>query len=113
MILAAEESTAAVAAVDLEAFTADRKLQKAVMRDLMVIGEAAQQLPEELRSLAGDVPWRKIIALRHRLVHAYFGIDLAMVHETARLRVPELLPTLRELLRRVEERDGGSGTASP
>jgi uncharacterized protein with HEPN domain len=108
MILAGEEVVAAVESVDLEAFLADRMRQKAVMRDSTVIGEAAGHLPDELRALAGEVPWLKIIALRHRLVHGYFGVDLPVVYETARPRVPELLPALRSLLRKVEGAGGPS-----
>jgi uncharacterized protein with HEPN domain len=52
MIRAGEEAVAAVAEADLDAFLADRLLQKAVMRDLTVIGEAAGHLPDDLRSLA-------------------------------------------------------------
>ena len=100
MISAGEEAVAAIEGVDLVGFLADRLRQKAVMCDLTVLGEAAGQLSDELRALAGNVPWRRIVALRHRLVHAYFGVDLSLVYETARLRVPELLPTLRELLQR-------------
>jgi uncharacterized protein with HEPN domain len=108
MITAGEEVVEAVAEVDLPAFLADRLRQKAVIRDLTLIGEAASHLPDELRSLAGDVPWRKIVAMRHRLVHAYFGVDLTLVYETAWLRVPELLPALRLLLDRVERADDAS-----
>lgn len=47
----------------------------ALLRNLELIGEAATHVPEEVRVTALDVPWRLMIALRNRLIHAYLGID--------------------------------------
>jgi uncharacterized protein with HEPN domain len=56
VIQAGEEAIDAISGVGLADFRADRLRQKAVIRDLEVLGEAARQLPDDLRSLAGDVP---------------------------------------------------------
>jgi uncharacterized protein with HEPN domain len=41
-----------------------------------IIGEAAYQLSAEACAEVGEIPWEKIIGMRHRLVHAYFEINL-------------------------------------
>ncbi|ULR39720.1 DUF86 domain-containing protein [Thermus sp. NEB1569] len=85
------------------AFEQDELLQGWFVRNLQVIGEAARGLPEEVRALAPEIEWPKIIGMRNVLVHGYFNIDLEIVWETASRDVPALKPRIEELLRRLEE----------
>ena len=62
-----------------ESFAADRKTIDAVVRNLEIIGEAAGNLPEEIKDKGGDIEWRKIIGLRNLLIHEYFGISKPVV----------------------------------
>ncbi len=73
----------------------DRKLALALVRALEVIGEAAANVSQETRDKHPGVPWRSIVAMRNRLIHAYSAIDLDFVWETAAREVPALLATLR------------------
>lgn len=61
--------------VELGEIESDDVLARAVVRSLEVIGEAASKIPEEYRTEHPDIPWRKIVGLRNRLIHAYFAID--------------------------------------
>ena len=47
----------------------DRKTQDAVIRNLEIIGEAANKLSLELHSSLPDIPWADIIGMRNRLIH--------------------------------------------
>jgi len=78
-------------------FVEDEKTSDAVVRNLEVIGEAANRLPDEYRSAAGRVPWSEVIGLRNRIVHDYFGIDLRLVWAIIRINLPELRHALRQL----------------
>jgi len=49
------------------------------LRHLQIIGEAARALPENVRALAPDIPWAKIIGMRNVLVDGYFEIDTDIV----------------------------------
>ena len=49
------------------------------MRNLEIIGEAANRLPQEFKAQFADIEWPKIVGLRHRIVHNYFGIDLKII----------------------------------
>ena len=62
-----------------ESFAADRKTIDAVVRNLEIIGEAARNLPEEIKGEGGEIEWRKIIGLRNLLIHEYFGISKPVV----------------------------------
>jgi uncharacterized protein with HEPN domain len=86
-----------IGGIDLAAFAADEMRQKAIIRDLAVLGEAAGRLPAELRARAPDVPWRLMIAMRNQLIHGYFLVDLAIVYQTATQDVPALRDPLERL----------------
>jgi uncharacterized protein with HEPN domain len=65
--------------LSLDGFMADEKTQDAVVRNLEIIGEAANRLPQEFKVRRADIEWPKIVGLRHRIVHDYFGIDLKII----------------------------------
>jgi uncharacterized protein with HEPN domain len=74
---------------------------------LQIIGEAARALPEEVRAMAPDIEWAKIIGMRNVLVHGYFDIDLDIVWNAAERDVPALKPLVERLLKRLEELEYG------
>ncbi len=78
---------------------ADRMLLFALIRAIEVIGEAASKLSPEAQSMAPGVPWSAIVAMRNRLIHAYFDIDNETVWRTATEEVPRLVAGLQALMR--------------
>ena len=81
----------AIVAASSEAdFLADQVLPPAMLHHLTVIGEAISRLSVELRARYPDVPWRQIIAVRHRIVHAYFDLDWQILWDTATDDIPGL-----------------------
>ena len=81
---------------DLEA---DRMLVLALVKAIEIVGEAATQLSEETRATIPNLPWVDIIAMRHRLVHAYFDIDLDVLWQTVQHDLPGLLAEVSAVLR--------------
>ncbi|HUY32238.1 MAG TPA: DUF86 domain-containing protein [Pirellulales bacterium] len=71
-------------------FQADKKTLHAVVRNLEVIGEAVKQVPAETRHRHPQIPWQRIAGLRDILIHNYFGIDLEIVWDIVRNKLPEL-----------------------
>jgi len=86
-------------------FEEDELIQSWFVRNLQIIGEAARALPEEIRALAPEVPWNKIIGMRHILVHGYFEIDTDIVWDAAARDAPSLKPAIDRLLRELESRN--------
>ena len=48
--------------------------------------------------MAPEIPWHEIIAMRNRLVHGYFAVDLDILWTVAHDDLPELITTLEELV---------------
>ena len=65
------------------AFEGDELRQSWVLRHLQIVGEAARALPPDVRSLAPEIPWPKIIGMRNVRMHGYFNIDTDIVWRTA------------------------------
>lgn len=87
-----------VGGMGYEAFRADDKTASAVIRKLEIIGEAVKQLPEEVRLLYPDIPWKQVAGMRDKLIHFYFGVDPHLIWQTINQRLPALKATVQELL---------------
>lgn len=64
--------------------------QDAVVRNLEIIGEAANNLDESFKQNYSDIPWRKIIDLRNVIVHDYADIDISIIWNILVNYIPEL-----------------------
>ena len=73
-------------------------IQNTVVRELEIIGEATRSLPEEFRREHPDIEWGDIIAMRNRLVHAYFDVDLNVVWEVGQNDLPILDAFVRRII---------------
>jgi len=81
-----------------ERFAWDDRTVDAVVRNLEIIGEAAQQIPSEVRERYPEVPWRRVIGLRNVVVHEYFAVDVEIVWTVVRQSLPELKEALRRMM---------------
>lgn len=72
----------------------DRMLTLALIKAIETVGEAASKLSPEFRVQHPELPWPSIMGMRHKLIHAYFEVNLDMVWHTT---VNELLPLIQAL----------------
>jgi uncharacterized protein with HEPN domain len=82
-----------------QAFAGDEKTLDAVVRNLEVIGEAVKRLPAELRAREPGIDWAKIGGLRDVLIHQYFGIDVDILWDIIKNKLPALEVSVSALLR--------------
>jgi uncharacterized protein with HEPN domain len=77
----------------------DRKLNLSLVRLLEVIGEAARGMSDDFRTQHPELPWKKMVGMRDRLIHGYYDVDLDVVWETATEDLPGLVEKLESILR--------------
>ena len=77
---------------------ADRQLVLALVKEAEIIGEAACQVSGETKAILPAIPWADIIGMRHRLVHAYFDINLDVLWQTVQADLPALAAALEPVV---------------
>lgn len=83
---------------DLDAFSASSMMRFATVKQLEIIGEASNCLTTATKAAAPEIEWRKIVGLRHLLVHEYFGIDSGLVWQIVRYDLPVFKQQVQQLL---------------
>ena len=65
-------------------------LLRAVVYDVMVIGEATKNVPEDLKTNYSNIPWKDVSGTRDKLVHDYFDIDADIIWNIISQELPKL-----------------------
>jgi uncharacterized protein with HEPN domain len=88
-----------VKGMSFEEFELDKKTFNAVVRSIEVIGEAAKNVPDDLRAKYSAVPWKEMAGMRDKLIHSYFGVNCEAVWLSVKERMPVIKPYIEEVLR--------------
>lgn len=83
---------------DEAAFVADPRTVDAVARNLEIIGEAANRIPDAVEQAHPMVPWRRLADMRHVLIHEYHSVDADILYRTVVNDLPPLLVQLQAVL---------------
>lgn len=94
-----------IAQRSVEDFLAPGELEDAVIRRPEIIGEAATKLPEAFKAQHPEVPWSQISGMRNKLIHEYFGVDLALTWRTVQKDLPELEWEITKILAELESEE--------
>ena len=98
ILLAAEDAREFARGLDWAAFSASKLHQSAIIRCLEVIGEASATISTEFQQHHPEIPWREIVGMRNRLIHAYKVVRLDIVWEVVQSDLRPLIDTLRPLI---------------
>jgi uncharacterized protein with HEPN domain len=80
-------------------FIKDELVQSAIVRQLEIIGEAANLVSKQTKQELKGVEWAKIVGMRNKLIHEYFGVDLNVVWSTIKQELPKLEKELKRYLK--------------
>ena len=75
----------------------DRRTFLAVIHSLQIVGEAARQMPKSFRETHADFPWRETASLRNVIAHEYFGLDIEIIWDVVRTRIPVLTEQAKQI----------------
>ena len=81
-----------------EEFQNNSMMRFAAIKQIEIIGEASNYLSEELKNNFPEIEWRKIVGLRHILVHEYFGIDAELIWQIVKTDIPNLKSKVEMIL---------------
>lgn len=90
MLVAIDKIKKYVDSLSYDSFSADEMRIDAVLRNLEVIGEAAGNIPIEIREMYPQIQWKKIVGLRNIIIHEYFGVDMDIVWDIIKNNLDDL-----------------------
>lgn len=101
-----EEIEQYIREVDFEFFIQNSMMKFASIKQIEIIGEAANHISDETKGKFSDIQWRQITSLRHVLVHEYFGIDHTLIWQIIRQDIPALKMRITEILSEIDNLPG-------
>ncbi len=75
-----------------------------MIRKFEIIGEAAKQVPENVKQEHPSVPWKEMAGMRDKLIHFYFGVNYELLWQTIKNRIPEIKPVIRQILQNLRQK---------
>jgi hypothetical protein len=74
--------------LSFEQFASSEQVIDAVVRNFEIIGEAVRNIPSKVKLSNADIPWEKMISMRNKVIHEYFGIDEEILWKTIKEDLP-------------------------
>lgn len=96
---ACQEALSFIDGYDRADLSRNRMLALSLVKELEIIGEAANNISKDCQDRYPQVPWRVIVGMRNRLIHAYFGIDYDVVWQTVTESSPVLLAEVESIIK--------------
>lgn len=78
----------------------DRMLVLSLVKSIEILGEAANKISPDMKRECPEISWEDIVSMRHRLIHAYFDVNLDVVWSTVERDLPELIDALKMIIRK-------------
>jgi uncharacterized protein with HEPN domain len=81
-----------------DTFVSDNKTLDAVIRNIEIIGEASNRIPKNIQEKHNEIEWHKLISIRNRIIHEYFGVDYEIVWQIITQNINELKISINHIL---------------
>ena len=85
--------------LDFNEFIKDTMTMDAVVRNLTIIGEAANNIPNEIKSKNPHIAWTEAISMRNKVTHEYFGVDEDILWQTIKEDLPVFKKQISKLVK--------------
>lgn len=80
-------------------FFSNSMAHDAVVRQLEIIGEAANNISDDFREKYAKIPWGKMIGIRNKIIHEYFNVNFAVVWDTVQDDLPHLKKSIKKIIK--------------
>lgn len=87
---------------NFSSFLENSMMRFACVKQMEIIGEAANNISEETKNKFSKIQWRQIIGLRHILVHEYFGIDTNLIWQIIANDIPQLKESIQKVFEQLD-----------
>lgn len=88
--------------ISVDQFQKTKLIQDGVLRQLEIMGEASRYLSDDIRQDHPEVPWRQIVGLRNRVIHAYFSVNTEIIWEITQDDLPSIKGNVTSILESLE-----------
>lgn len=102
ILVSAERAERFLGEKTAEELTEDSAEGHAIVRCLELIGEAIKKIPDDVRENYPELPWKRWAGMRDKLVHYYWGVDMEIVYESVKVRLPLLKKVVQKILQELE-----------
>lgn len=102
ILVAARKIESYIEKTEGEDFTENELVVDGIVRNLEIIGEAAGNIPTKFRKKQPEVEWRKLKEFRNTLAHEYFGVNLEIVKDLVKNKLPKIKTKVEDLLAELE-----------
>lgn len=85
----------------------DRLLLSGIIREFQILGEAAGKISNQIQESFPDLPWKQLVGMRNRLIHAYFDVDKEIIWVTIKNNLPDFCKQLKIVISQVEAGEKG------
>lgn len=75
----------------------NRLLLSGILRELEILGEAAGKISQQTKDRFPKMPWKQMVGMRNRLIHAYFDVDHDVIWKT----ITDVLPSFSCMLNKI------------
>lgn len=89
--------------VDFHTFQNNSMMRFATIKQIEIIGEAANMITEETKNQFKNIDWHKIIGMRHILVHEYFGVDNDVIWQVITEHIPKLKTEVQQMIKLIDK----------
>ncbi|MDD1728561.1 MAG: DUF86 domain-containing protein [Methanospirillum sp.] len=104
MLIAAEKIITYTQGLTSSDISINEEKTEAILYNLLVLGEAAKGIPENIRVRYQEIPWRFITGMRDKIIHQYWGINQIQIYKTVTEEIPQLISILKPILADVDNK---------
>lgn len=83
----------------------DEKDLEAIIYNLLVLGEASRSIPDDFREKHPEVPWKRMVGMRDKLIHQYWGMQQVTIWNTITRDIPDLREKIWNILNTCYEQE--------